>query len=360
MTLLLTNPDIAPLLEPEGFIDALDAAYRSFAMGKCVSVPRIDAQGPCNASGETYQLGLATGIADARYAAVRLKSDMVFERVSDGRRTKEKYGGRPGRYLGLILLFSIENGDLLAIMHDGLIQQMRVGADSALGVRYMARHDASVLAVVGSGGMAGSHLACISAVRRLSKVRVFSPTEANRERFAAKWRARGIDVEAVASAENAVADADIVSACTNAIGPVIFERHLRAGQHVTAIGGMLDPAAARRVDVALRFGTATAPAGMADWRFEDEALGFSTGDKASAGGTLRFAEIPEERRIMLSDLLADPGKGRRSADQITFSERGNIHGIQFAAVAGHVYEAARKAGAGTQLPAETFLEEIRN
>jgi hypothetical protein len=70
--------------------------------------------------------------------------------------------------------------------------------------------------------------------------------------------------------------------------------------------------------------------------------------------------VPAERRIAFADLLEDPSRGRRTDGQITFSERGNIHGVQFAAVAGMLYERARDAGSGRDLPSELFLQSIRN
>lgn len=360
MTVLLTNAEIAQVLDPSVVIDTLDAAYRDYALGAGVSVPRTDSQGTPAPGGATYQLGTVVGVTAGRYAAIRIKSDMVLERTEGGRRRKEKFAGRPGRFLGLILLFDTATGDLLAILQDGLIQQMRVGADSALGVRYMARPGATRLAILGSGGMAGTHLACIARERRLSSVRVYSPTAANRERFAAEWAARGLPVEAAASPEAAVAGADIVAGCTNAIGPVIFGPYLAPGQHVTCIGGTLDADASARVDLALRFGLATAPDELPDWGFEAECLSFNAGAKAGAGGTRRFADIPPGRRLDFAELIAGRRPGRTDAAQITFSERGNIHGLQFAAVAGRLYEDARRRNLGTEFPADMFLEDIRN
>ncbi len=67
--------------------------------------------------------------------------------------------------MGLILVFDRASGELVAILHDGLLQKMRVGADSALGARYMSRPDSSVLAILGAGGMARAHVDAMRAVR---------------------------------------------------------------------------------------------------------------------------------------------------------------------------------------------------
>lgn len=360
MTLLLTNDDVGRLVGTCDLIEVLDRAYRANAGGTGVSAPRLDLQAAANPRDETYQLGVVAGLTE-RYGAIRIKSDMTWQRVVGGRPRKEKYCVAPGTWLGLVLLFSIEDGALLAILHDGLLQKMRVGADSAIGARYLARGDAETLGILGAGGMARTHLEALTAVRPIRRVRIFSPTPVNREALAAEARQRGLDAAALDRPENVLAAADIVCACTSAIGPVIHGRDLRPGTHITAIGGTLDADASARIDVALRLGSATAPAELPDWGFEEECLSFvpPTG-KATSGGTRRFADVPPGRRFMLAELLADPSRGRTSAEQITFSERGNIHGLQFAAAAGLAYERARAAGIGEVLPSECFLETIRN
>ena len=67
-----------------------------------------------------------------------------------------------------------------------------------------------------------------------------------------------------------------------------------------------------------------------------------------------------DRRVTLADLVAGKVKGRSSPDQITYSERGNLQGAQFHAVAGKVYELAKRAGLGREIPTEWFLQDIRD
>ena len=82
-----------------------------------------------------------------------MKSDVITQENRGGIPTEEKYCLRPGRWCGLILLMSVENGEPLAILNDGIIQHMRVGADGSIGVKYMARKSAEVVGMIGSGGM---------------------------------------------------------------------------------------------------------------------------------------------------------------------------------------------------------------
>jgi alanine dehydrogenase len=361
MTLLLDNNELADLISAGGFVEALDKAYTGFAAGEGVCAPRIDVQSGQATSDANYQLGLAVGMS-GKYAALRIKSDLVTRRIVDGVARKDKYCVEPGTYMGLVLLFDASNGNLLAIVHDGLLQKMRVGADSALGIRYLARQDAKVLGLLGSGGMARAHVAAISTVRPLELIRIYSPNRENREAFAREVaETHGIETIAVDATEKVYADADIVSSCASAIGPVIHGRHLQPGMHVTCIGGTLDQEANDRVDIALRFGLAPAPAEAPDLAFEAECMTFAqAGGKAAHGGTARYADIPDDRRIGLADLLAQPSRGRTDDKQITFSERGNIHGLQFAAVVGLLYEQALAANVGRELPTELFLQSIRN
>lgn len=361
MTLLLDNADLEPLITPAEFVDRLDEAYRDLARGHGVCAPRIDVQSGAIAPDTNYQLGLAVGMS-GRYAAIRIKSDVVSRQIVDGRARKEKFCVKPGTYMGLVLLFDASNGAMLAVLHDGLLQKMRVGADSALGTRYLARPDARCLGLLGSGGMARAHVGTMLAVRPIDRIRVFSPNRRNREIFADEMRERhSIDVQAVDEADEIYRGADIVASCASAIGPVIEGEHLERGTHVVCIGGTLNKEANRRVDRALRFGLAPPPAELPDIAFEAECLTFAeAGSKSAHGGTARYADIPAGRRVSFAELLADPGLGRSSADEITFSERGNIHGVQFAAVAGLLYERAAAAGLGRHLPDALFLQSIRN
>lgn len=218
------------------------------------------------------------------------------------------------------------------------------------------------MALLGSGGMAETHVAAISRIRDLEEIRVFSPSPSNRENFAQRMTALyGLNVVAAGSALEAADGADILCSCTNSIAPVVTPELLHAGQHVTAIGGGLTGDASALVDRALRFGKADGPQGFDDWTYEDEALVFaSAGHTVTHGGTRRYADIPAEREIT----FADPAAGqsaRENERQTTFSQRGNIHGIQFAAVAGAVYELARAKGAGVILgEVGGFFQTIRN
>ena len=122
MTLLINNADVSRILTMEATIEALEASYRSLAAGEGTCRPRIDIRIPTSDPAKTYQWGSMEGGSTAGYFAVRIKSDVVYEQASGGVVTQEKYCVRPGLFCGLVLLTSIENGELLAIINDGVLQ----------------------------------------------------------------------------------------------------------------------------------------------------------------------------------------------------------------------------------------------
>jgi ornithine cyclodeaminase/alanine dehydrogenase-like protein (mu-crystallin family) len=298
------------------------------------------------------------------YFAIRIKSDVVYDQEREGVRTQEKYCSRPGLYCGLILLTSIENGEPLAIINDGVLQHMRVGGDGAIGVRHMARSDAEVVGMLGSGGMARSHLEAFLCVRRIRKLQVFSPTRAHREAFAAEARARhGIEAVACDAPEQAYRGAHIVAALTDSTVPVLEGRLLEPGTHIVNVGGggAPDEASLARVDRYLRFGNAPAPVGRPDLALDDEHITWAARpDEAGRKRKYRHGVKLPDKVVYLAEVLSGAKPARNSDAEITYSERGNLQGAQFYAVAARAYEAARSAGLGRELPTEWFLQDIRD
>jgi alanine dehydrogenase len=120
-----------------------------------------------------------------------------------------------------------------------------------------------------------------------------------------------------------------------------------------------------RVDVYLRFGDTPAPVGHPELAISDEHIAWEARPEAPKFGDgrkdnrLLGVALPA-KRVTLADLLSRTATGRTSDDQITWSERGNLQGAQFYAVAGRVYEHAKKAKRGYEIPTRLFLQTIRN
>lgn len=366
MTLMIGNAEVAKVLTMRATIDALEASYRDLARGEAVCRPRVDVRIPTGTAGRTYQWGTMEGGSTAGYFAIRMKSDVVYEREYGGVVTEEKYCMSPGRYCGLVFLTAVATGEPLALINDGVLQHMRVGADGAIGAKYLAREDARVLGMLGSGGMARSHVEALLCVRPIARLQVFSPTRSHREAFAREVAERhGLEAVACERAEDVYAGADIVAALTDSVAPVLDGRHVEPGTHLINVGGggRLDAASLERVDVCLRFGNAPAPLDRPELALDDEYLTWAT--RAAAGGRKRHearahgVALPD-KAVYLAELLDGSKPGRTSPRQVTWSERGNLQGAQFYAVAGRVYEAARAAGLGREIPTEWFLQDVRD
>jgi ornithine cyclodeaminase/alanine dehydrogenase-like protein (mu-crystallin family) len=158
MTLIINNDDVEALLTIEITLDALEESYRNLALGEATCRPRIDIRIPTSDPTKNYQFGSMEGGSTGGYFAVRMKSDIIYETRYNDSITQEKYCVEPGLFCGLIFLTSIENGEPLAFINDGVLQHMRVAGDGGIGVKYMARKDASVVGMLGSGGMARTHM----------------------------------------------------------------------------------------------------------------------------------------------------------------------------------------------------------
>jgi ornithine cyclodeaminase/alanine dehydrogenase-like protein (mu-crystallin family) len=379
--LFLNNDDVRAVLTPEMTLDALRESYLQLYAGDAVCRPNMATAVPIG-DPDAHFLWTSTEGASAvsGYFAMRVKNDIAYRTRYEGVVTREKYSVQPGTFCGLIFLVKVKNAELVAIINDSAIQRHRVGADCALGGDYMARQDAEVVGILGSGGMAHTQLACTLALRKnIKRVQIFSPTKAHREAFAQEIRDKyEIEAVAVESGEAAFRGAGIIAGCTDGgfegeeNNAAIVGRWLEPGQHWTSIGGTADSIARQRTDLALRFGNAPAPVALQHWATDHEAAVY-----AVPSDNPRFAvddfyrsrygraqgqrqEMIPGRTVYLADVLSGKKKGRTDAQQITFSERGNLNGAQFHAVASRVYEAALARGIGREVPTEWFLEDERN
>jgi ornithine cyclodeaminase/alanine dehydrogenase-like protein (mu-crystallin family) len=132
-----------------------------------------------------------------------------------------------------VVLFEPGTGRPLAFLDGRLITEMRTAAVSAAVTRHLAREDAKVLTLLGSGVQAHAHLQALRHVRRFEEVRVWSRTPEHAQRFAAENRARVMDLEA------AVRGADVIVTATSSREPLLRGRWLKDGAHVNAIGACL-------------------------------------------------------------------------------------------------------------------------
>ncbi len=135
-------------------------------------------------------------------------------------------------HLATILLLDPATGALLAVMDGRYITEARTAAVSAVSTRLLARPEASVLALIGSGVQARSHLRALPLVRDFREIRCWSPTRANLERFVAE----NTQVRLAETAREAVDGADVIALVTSSAEPVIQDDWVRPGAHVISVG----------------------------------------------------------------------------------------------------------------------------
>jgi ornithine cyclodeaminase/alanine dehydrogenase-like protein (mu-crystallin family) len=365
--LLIDNDVVRRVLTMRECIEAQERAFAGTLTGASVSRPRIDMFVPCEREDGYYRWGSVEGASDG-VLAVRLKSDiMIWPEGPNGTRTESKYCMQPGTYCGLVLLFSTQNGEPLAIMNDGHLQHMRVGASAAVGARLLAREDSHTVGMIGSGGMARTVLEALAEVREIDTVKVYSRVAANRETFAREMSERlRMTVAPVASAREAVGGADILATCTDSMDPVIAGDWIEPGMHVVNIGPHdLGPDAAARMDVVVRQGIDSLP--MPEDGVFRKGVGHSHG--AFVGGSPdEQKRLPKAspRRVahasgpLYVDVLSGKAAGRTSSGQITQYRPVGNWGLQFSSVGALVYRRASEQGLGRMLPTEWFLQDIKN
>ena len=206
-----------------------------------------------------------------------------------------------------VLLYSANDSRLLAMIESDHLGRMRTGAASGVATKVLAKPEARTLGVIGVGRQAFTQVAAVCAVRKIEDIRVFSPTVAHRDGFARRIeRELGVAAQPAASAEAAVAEADIVIAITKSAEPVLRANWLKSGVHVNAAGA--NAATRREVDAetVLR---ATVRATDHVAQAKEEAGEYRD---LVAAGRLKWQDIVE-----LGDIMTGKALGRRGPADIT-------------------------------------------
>jgi alanine dehydrogenase len=244
-----------------------------------------------------------------------------------------------GKMRFLVPLYEIASGDLVAMIEADYMGQLRTGAASGVATKYLARHDASVAAIIGSGGQARTQLEAIAAVRKLSSARVYGRNADRRKRFAVEMSKKiGIPVEPANSSSQAARGAHVVCTATTASQPVLGGADLASGMHINAIGANhahkheLDDEAVASSDLIVvdSIDQSRQEAG-------DLIIAFK-GDEICWAGVKK-----------LSDVVAGKVTGRTSDTEVTLFKSNGIASWDLA-VAMRVYARAKEKGLGRPLP----------
>jgi ornithine cyclodeaminase len=232
---------------------------------------------------------------------------------------------------GTVTLFDGETGVATAILDASAVTEIRTAAVTAVATRLLAREDSKVLAILGAGVQARSHLTSLAPVRAFEQVRVYAPTEAH-------VRALGDGIVVASSAEAAVRDADVVVVATSSREPVLERAWLKDGAHVNAIGASTPNA--REIDVATVAASALFPDSLESLRNEAGEYLLAVSEGAISG--------EDHARAELGEVLAGMRPGRRDDRELTLFRSLGL-AVEDLAAAQVAVTRARAQGIGTEV-----------
>jgi alanine dehydrogenase len=306
--LVLSEAEVAALLDVDELLEALADAFRALSAGRASVPARIAARA---------ELGML-GAMPVYLPGVALGAKLVTVFPGNHRR------GLPS-HQGLIVVFGEEDGTAVAVMGGRHITAVRTGAAAAVAAGALSRADAEVLAILGAGVQGRSHLDALPRVRGFREIRVASRTPAHADALASLHPA----ARPVASFEEAVAGADVVCCCTDAREPVLRAAWLAPGTHVSSVGGTFGPE--------LDADTVRGGRVFVEWR--GAAL-----DPPPAGAH-ELQGLDGDAVTEIGEVLAGARPGRTSGEEITVY-KSTGHAVEDAAAARLVYQRASDAGAG--------------
>jgi alanine dehydrogenase len=315
MALVLREGDVRQLLSMPETIIVLEQAFGEMACGAATNRPRT-------------RIVMANGVMHLLAAAAPTLGVMGFKTYTvfrDGVRF-------------VVMLFSAQDGQLLALIEAEWLGALRTGGTSGLATKHLARLDSRVVGLIGAGNQAMTQLMGLCAVRPITTVNVFSRRLGECEVFCQEMtKLLGVDVRPVATAREAVEVADIVITATTSPEPVLNGTWLQAGCHINAIGSNwpnrreIDLATLQRCDVIVTDSREQALAEAGDFIIPAE------------DGLFDWQSVYE-----LGDVVAGHEPQRETPDDITLYKGLGI-ALEDIAAAAHVYTLARAQGMGEEL-----------
>jgi alanine dehydrogenase len=315
--LVLTQAEVRELLDLDRLVEALAAAHAELTAGRVSMPPRVAAL----VEEREALLGVMPSFLPSAGLACKLVT--LFPHNTD-RETHQ----------AVIFVFDPENGSPLALMDGTYVTATRTAAGSALATRLLAREDARVLAVIGTGVQAWTHARALPRVRPIDEIRVAGRNPAKAEALA---RELGGNARAVDSYEEAIRGADVVAATTHAREPVVRREWIDHGTHVNSVG--VNPAG-RELDEAT----------VADALLVVESRASALAPPPAGAPELVGVE-PERVHAELGELVSGAKPGRTSRSEITLYKSVGV-AVQDAAAAALVLAAARERSIGQEIQLE--------
>jgi ornithine cyclodeaminase/alanine dehydrogenase-like protein (mu-crystallin family) len=311
MVRVLDEHDVRRLLPMADCIEAMDGALRSLARGEVYNPLRPVFRPP----DEPSLMGLMPAHRGGDAAWWSLKALTIVP-------------GNSSRGLdshqGFVALFDGETGEPRALMNAGGITAIRTAAVSGVATRLLARENVNTLAILGSGTQALSHIDAMHAVRSFDRVVLWSASGRSLE-----------GAESVATAEEAVREADVICTTTASAEPIVRREWLKPGVHINGVGSSIPTA--RELDSQTMVDASL----FVDRR---ESTLNEAGDFLIPQREGRFG--PEHIRAELGEILLGTAAGRSSDDEITLFKSLGI-GVEDLAAGELVLQRAEKEDAGT-------------
>lgn len=315
MTLLLSRADIAGLMRPSDYLDAVETGFRAGQSGSATAPAPMALAG----EGGGFHAKGAGLRAGRHYVALKLNANFP--------------GNPPARptIQGAILLCDGDNGDLLAVIDSIEVTLRRTAAATALAARRLARPDSHTLLVCGCGAQGAAQLEALAEVLPLRRVFAWDRDAGRAETVAAAARGLGLDAAAVTGLAEAAPASDVIVACTTALEPYLMPAHVRPGGFVAAVGADSPEKSELHPDL------------MGRARVVVDKLGqcLEMGDLRHAvrAGALRAEDVHGE----LGAILAGAAPGRSREDELfVFDSTGTA--LQDVAAASAIYERACRRG----------------
>ncbi len=346
MVLILRPEDTRGLITMKEAVEATETAFRDWGQHPGVNAPRRRTHVPSGVRVSVHQGGTATlgmtGLFTHCELVHPMSEEQVYEAIADP--AYVLFDARTAA-LACVILGEITPAE----MPDTVVMTgLRTATTSAVGTHLLARSDARTVGLFGAGSQSRYHLLALKEVRPLAQVKVYRRDAIERRRFAEEMTdVLQTEVIPVERPEDCVRGMDIVVAATNASVPVFDGAWLEPGQHVASIVGGDRYDERREVDDAT-----VARADLVAMNSVQQAR-LDAQDALPDPGAL-----PADKLVEVGPLLAGTGPRRTDRDQITLHLNNTGQGIQFAAVGAMLYERARAAGRGHDLPAEWFVTDL--
>ena len=354
--LILNNDEVEKLLSIKDVIRVLDEAYLDLDKGLTANRPRTFTFSPTPHGrfvANTHEGIISTkGVYDIRIVTHSRPDPRI-----DPTRVNYFHGALN---CSLDLLYDINSGDLLAMIHDGYLQKMRVQATNAIAARYMAKKNTASMALIGSGWQATAAIESMRCVRPIQKVNVFSRSRENRRKFVEQMSGlyKDMEIQDFDEAEQAIRGTDMVVAATNSKVPVCKGEWLNKGMHLTGVlPDEFDLECYQRADQIVIFN-----------RLHGRDYALRRGPEEEPIDIPPHAELIKDAPE-IADLVSEKVPGRESDEQITIFANGGHgwghdggpgYGIQFTAMAKLIYDLAKDKGVGRKLPLEWFQQDVNS